>query len=106
MNCLVHMSDRKKKRRVLHVNMLQKWQQPRATVFLAQEAMEDGGHEEIPAWNELDEDQPKIRGKLSPDQAQELRDLLAWYEKVFHTLPGHRRCSTLYQDTQLPQHTR
>ena len=28
-NYLVHMSDRKKKRRVLHVNMLQKWQQPR-----------------------------------------------------------------------------
>ena len=45
-NYLVHMPDHRKKKRVLHINMLQKWHQPLATVFLAAEEMEQ---EEVPA---------------------------------------------------------
>ena len=61
-NYLVHMSDHRKKKRVLHINMLQKWYQPLATVFLAAEEMEQ---EEVPAWNETNGGQPKRGSQLT-----------------------------------------
>ena len=89
-NYLVHMPDHKKKRRVLHVNMLQKWHQPMATVFLAKEAAEEMNQEEVPAWNEADEGQPKVGSQLNPEQTQDSR--------IYWLTLGV--CFGLYQDTQ------
>ena len=85
-NYLVHMPDHGKKKRVLHINMLQKWHQPLATVFLAAEEMEQ---EEVPAWNETNDGQPKRGSQLTTGQNQELEGLLGHFRSVFQSLPGH-----------------
>ena len=82
-----HMPDHRKKKRVLHVNMLQKWHQPLATVFLAQKAAEEMEQEEVPAWNKTNDGQ---RGsQLTTGQNQELESLLSRFRSVFQSLPGH-----------------
>ena len=50
----------------------------------------DETEEELPAWNEVDEDQAKMgRGELpSSKQVQELGSVLARFEGVFQTLSG------------------
>lgn len=88
-NYLIHMPDHRKTKRVLPVNMLQKWHQPMATVLLAQRAVEEMDREEIPSWNETGEGLPKIGSQLSADQSQELEGLLLHFRSVFQSLPGH-----------------
>ena len=85
-NYLVHMPDHRKKKRVLHINMLQKWHQQLATVFLAAEEMEQ---EEVPAWNETNNGQTKRGSELTTRQNQELEGLLGRFRSVFQSLPGH-----------------
>ena len=88
-NYLVHMPDHRKKKRVLHVNMLQKWHQPMSTVFLAQRAAEEMDQKEVPAWNETDDGQPAVGSQLSADQTRELESLLTRFRSIFQSLPGH-----------------
>ena len=88
-NYLIHMPGHRKTKRVLHVNMLQKWHQPMATVLLAQRAVEEMDREEIPSWNETGEGLPKMGSQLSADQSQELEGLLLRFRSVFQSLPGH-----------------
>ena len=64
----IDMSDKKKRQRIFHVNMLKGWNTP-TTVCLAAEEMEDG--EEIPLWKEESEE-PKINEKLTQKQKKEL----------------------------------
>ena len=54
-NYLIYLPDHKRKRRVLHVNMLQKWHQPPTPVLLSQEAPDAISQMEVPVWNELDQ---------------------------------------------------
>ena len=47
----VELHDRRKKFKVYHVNMLQKWHVPIATAGYSEELSED--HEDIPTWEEI-----------------------------------------------------
>ena len=91
-NYLVEMSD-KKKRRVLHVNMLQKWHTPAPSVLLAQEVAEEMDSDELPSWNEPSEGNAKVGGQLSSEQLRELSMLLDKFEDMFQALPGHTTLS-------------
>ena len=88
-NYLVHMRDRKKRWRVFHTNMLQKWHSPASSVLLAQVAAEEMEPEEIPTWNDAKGGQARISRHLSAKQIKELRQLLAKFGEVFQPLPGH-----------------
>lgn len=88
-NYLVEMSDKKKKRRVLHVNMLQKWHSPAPSVLLAQDAVEEMDSEELPSWNDPSGGNARVGDQLSSEQLQELSVLLTTFKDVFQTLPGH-----------------
>lgn len=68
---LIHMPDRRNKRAVLHVNMLQKWHTQVSTGFLAQEVAEDR-EEDIPSWKADNRCGAKVGSQLTPTQAQEL----------------------------------
>ena len=89
-NYLVHMPDHRKKKRVIHVNMLQKWHSPAAfSVFLAQTVVEEMDREEPPSWNESGRGEAKVGRQLSSVQVHDLRSLLEQFGEVFKTLPGH-----------------
>ena len=73
-NYLIHMPHHKK--RLLHVNMLQKWHQPATSVLFAQRAAEELDQEEVPTWNEPDGGHLRMGSHLSHEQTLELRALL------------------------------
>ena len=52
---LIHMYDRRKKRRVFHVNMLKQWYIPTDTGYFTEEGSPDYADEDIPVWKESDE---------------------------------------------------
>ena len=78
------MSDRKKRQRIFHVNMLKGWNTP-TTMCLAAEETEEG--EEIPLWKE-DIGEPKINERLTPKQRGQLDVLRAEFKDVMSDLPG------------------
>ena len=80
----IDMSDKKKRQRIFHVNMLKGWNTP-TTMCLAAEEMEDG--EEIPLWKEESEE-PKINEKLTQKQKKELDALRTEFGNVMSDLPG------------------
>jgi hypothetical protein len=88
-NYLIYMTDHKKKKRVLHVNMLQKWHQPPVSVLLVQNALEEMDHEEVPVWNEADKGHVRMGSQLNLEQSRELGELLDRFKDVFQALPGH-----------------
>ena len=53
---LIHMYDRRKKRRIFHVNMLKQWYVPTNTGYIAEEIQADYVDEDIPTWTDYDED--------------------------------------------------
>ena len=80
----IDMSDKKKRQRIFHVNMLKGWNTP-TTMCLSAEEMEDG--EEIPLWKEESEE-PKINEKLTQKQKKELDALRTEFGDVMSDLPG------------------
>ena len=100
---LVDMHDRRKRKRVLHINMLQKWHKPTvtATSYMADELPGDREETEVPVWNEDDGSDPKltIGSQLTGDERKELEELLQRYASVLQNQPGrttlvqHRICT-------------
>ena len=86
-NYRVHMYNRRKKNRVFHINMLRKWP-PIVSAFLASETEEDDTNDDIPQWNDTGGGEARIGSQLTPEQMQELRELLEVYDSLFTTLPG------------------
>ena len=83
----VDMWDKKKRYRVLHVNLLSKWHTP-STAYTA-EVVEEICEDEIPAWKGfLKGDSRYTTGKLSESQRQQLHSLLSNYEDVMQPYPG------------------
>ena len=71
----VNMADRCKKRRILHVNMLRKWNAPCATSFLTEEVEED--QEDVESWlDTTDVDSPAFCNELNDQQQVEIQGLL------------------------------
>ena len=70
------MHDRRKRKRILHVNMLRPWRTPKETSGLAEE-ITDLESEEVPVWKEesADQTEPGFGEKLSEGQ------LVFWNQK-------------------------
>ena len=109
---LVDMHDRRKRKRVLHINMLQKWHKPTvtATSYMADELPGDREETEVPVWNEDDGSDPKltIGSQLTGDERKELEELLQRYASVLQNQPGrttlveHRICTGTANPIRLP----
>ena len=85
-NYEVDMADRRKRKRVFHVNMLKPWHTPTHINCLAEE-VDDG--EDVPMWNDgFGEDVQPTVGDLDGRQMEELHALLKEYSDVIRSTPG------------------
>ena len=84
------MSDRQKRKRIFHVNMLHQWHRPSHTSYLAEEVVhEEDDDEDIPLWDGGESDtQPVINKELSSEQKRELENLLKEFSDVLKDEPG------------------
>ena len=88
-NYRIRMPDRRKKQTVFHVNMLRKWHTPAAAGFTTTCVPTDKEVDDIPSWNDAEGGRASVGSQLTPAQCQELGSLLAKFEPLFQTLPGH-----------------
>ncbi len=75
---LVDMHDRRKRRQILHANMLRKWHTPTATALFTPTDDSTGAEEaeEIPVWDDKEEDgQPTFGEQLSAAHKRDLERL-------------------------------
>ena len=109
---LVDMHDKRKQKRVLHINMLRKWHKPTvtATSYTAEEIPNDGEETEVPVWKEDGgpDPQPTIGSQLGNAERQELEELLQQYASVLQSQPGrttlveHKICTGTANPIRLP----
>ena len=90
-NYRIRMPDHRKKQTVFHVNMLRKWHTHAAAGFMTTCASTDKEVDDIPSWNDAEGGRASVGSQLTPAQCQELGSLLAKFEPLFQTLPGHTR---------------
>ena len=84
---MVHMQDRRKKKRLFHVNMLRKWQvhEPTDTGYWCEEVLETS-EDDLPVWGGNDGStvtEARLAERLSPDQRATLRGILEEFPDVF-----------------------
>ena len=84
---MVDMHDHRKRKRVLHVNMLKKFntRAPEASCYTSTELEEVG---DIPSWKTDTHQGSKLGDQLQPKQVKELKLLLTQYRLVFSGRPG------------------
>ena len=107
----VDMYDRRKRRRIFHINMLRGWNVPKATGYWSDEVTNDPS-DDIPAWREevpeSEAESPTINEELSRAQRQELCEVLIDFADVLQNKPGkttrieHRIGVKLTQPMRLP----
>ena len=88
---LIHMYDRRKKRRVFHINMLKQWYIPTDTGYFTEEVSPDYADEDIPVWKESDESgssQARVADRLTATEKAQLMELLKEFDDVFQNRPG------------------
>ncbi|XP_064399260.1 uncharacterized protein LOC135345747 [Halichondria panicea] len=85
---LIHMYDRRKKRRIFHVNMLKQWYVPTNTGYIAEEIEADYVDEDIPTWTDDNSTQIPIDKRVDTPQRAQLQSLLDKYQDVFKNQPG------------------
>ena len=89
-NYEVDMNDKRKRKRIFHINMLKRWRVPSNSIFFAQDQA-DSDQNEVLVWNDSEgvfDDQPLIGDQLTTEQQQELKLLLGKYSDVLQNLPG------------------
>ena len=89
-NYEVDMYDKKKRRRIFHINMLRKWHTPSAASLLAEDVSADL-QDEIPLWREdpdSDEDRPLISDQLNEAQKRQLQIMMDDFKDVLSNEPG------------------
>ena len=69
-NYLVDMADRRKRRKIFHISMLRKWNEPASHNCFVVEEVGDGEDLEALAWNGGEEGEPVIGKQLSLKQKQ------------------------------------
>ena len=86
----VDMADKKKRRRVLHVNMLRKWNSPTSMSLWTDGGSITENEDELPLWGDANKEKegPVINSQLSPEQQAELQSLLSNYADVLSNAPG------------------
>ena len=91
-NYLVDMHDTRKRKRIFHVNMLRKWNQPPTPSFWAEEAQEEHtDSEEMPLWSNCPEKikaEPNIGAQLTKAQGTQLTALLQGFCTSLQDKPG------------------
>ena len=81
------MVGRRRRKRILHVNMLRKWHAVSATSFMMEEIEDE--QEDVVSWDEgAESDTPTFSSGLSHDQIAELQRLLADFDSVLCNEPG------------------
>ena len=83
-NYEIDMKDKKKRKKIFHVNMLKKWHQPDAKSFWTTEEVESASEEEesIPTWKGECGTVPVISTNLTEQQREQLLKMLAEFESV------------------------
>ena len=82
------MHDRRKRKRIFHVNMLRKFHVPKVSEanYFIEEIDDDIREEEIPVWNENPEGQPLVGSQLDINQKKQLDDVIRQFADVLqHT---------------------
>ena len=92
-NYEVEMADRRRKKRIFHINMLRQWHPPSAVSLLAEkvvvpedETMED----EVLLWDcgKEPDKTPIISSNLSTGEREQMEDLLHQFRDVLQNQPG------------------
>ena len=90
-NYQVDMHDRRKRKRIFHVNMLRSWHAPEATGYYCED-FTDTDQDDVPVWNEGSEssgvEQPSFGEQLSAGQRAEVEALLEEHSDVMRNYPG------------------
>ncbi len=96
-NYLVNLHDRRKSKRVFHVNMLREWHAPTSTNYFVEEATDDTDLEDVmPSWRDKKGGQIKFGEELSSEQKEKLKEVLDTYADVLTATPG---CTNLASHT-------
>ena len=93
---LVDMHDKKKWKRIFHVNMLKEFcrQDPNHSNYLSEEGtINEALMTDIPVWNETSPDQVGV-GNLHDAQQHELLTLLNDFDVLFQNKPGRTEAAT------------
>ena len=78
-NYEVDMNDKRKRKRIFHINMLKRWHVPSNSVFFAQDQADSDQNDEVQVRNDSEgnsDDQPLIGDQLTTEQQHELKLLL------------------------------
>ena len=89
---LVDMHDKRKRRRVIHNNMLKEFRvrKPVETSFLVEsEPADDIDETDMLLWDDSPEGRPTTGGQLSDSQRQQLGNMLEEFSDVMENQPGH-----------------
>ena len=90
-NYQIDMHDRRKRKRILHANMLRPWHVPKGTGYYVEE-VSDTEQDDVPVWSEgpdsNGEDQPLFGDQLSSEQRADMNTLLEEYTDVMQNNPG------------------
>ena len=92
-NYEIKMTDRKKQKRIFHVNMLRKWYTPGTEALFAREMepdQPDDTVDDVHGWPTSDDsgDSPQIGQQLSPEQLNEMQATLTEFAEVLSSKPG------------------
>ena len=90
---LVDMHDRRKRKKVLHVNLLRKWHEAQPRSYFSEE-IEGDNQEDVPVWKEKEEGEtlwPKMGEQLTPLQQEDLRTLMGDFTDIIRDLPGRTK---------------
>ena len=89
-NYQVDMHDRRKRKRIFHINMLRPWRTRSESGYLAQESI-DTEFEDVPVWSEASDSEVEkcvFGEQLSEQQHDEFSKLLHRYSSVTKDVPG------------------
>ena len=88
-NYLINMYDCRKKRQILHINMLKEWHVPTSTNYLTLECQENNTDDEagIPTWDG-GTGKVTVGEQLTKKQIEQLEDILSEFSTVLQATPG------------------
>ena len=80
-NYEVYMPDKRKRRAILHINMLKKWHQPEAMCFWTV-GVDPDEENDVPTWREESGRSPSVGTQLTVQQKRQLLELLSDFKSV------------------------
>ena len=102
------MHDRRKRKRIFHVNMLRKFHVPKVSEanYFVEEVDDDIQEEELPVWNENPEGQLLVGAQLDINQKKLLDDVIRQFADVLQNIPGRTNLTVHHIETgsALPVH--